>query len=289
MQPSRNELNGGRETTFATDVADGVASEAAPDIREFLLPGTGLSALLIHGLTGTPYEMRYLGERLTAAGIRSHGVRLAGHCGKPEDLGATDYSAWYRSAVDGFERLRDYGDPIVVVGLSMGALLAARLALDQPEAVLAVAMLAPAFVLPRNIELTIRLLKPFARYAERLYLHKDGPSDVYDAGARRVHPGLRLIPVKAVLSLNELSASLRPRLGQLKQPTLVIHSRRDHTCPYNQNVNLLMKRLGSTNKRLVALQESFHVISVDNEKDRVADEVVDFVSGFRVASQSRAV
>ena len=49
-----------------------------------------LSALLVHGLTGTPYEMRYLGERLAAQGIRVRGVRLAGHATAPEDLGKAD-------------------------------------------------------------------------------------------------------------------------------------------------------------------------------------------------------
>ena len=42
----------------------------AVDLGDFLIPGRGLSALLIHGLTGTPYEMRYLGDHLAAAGIR---------------------------------------------------------------------------------------------------------------------------------------------------------------------------------------------------------------------------
>lgn len=262
------------------DNADSGPALPLPDISEFLFPGAGLSALLLHGLTGTPYEMRYLGEQLAAAGIRAHGVRLAGHCGRPEELGASDHGAWYKSAVDGFERLRAFGDPIVVVGLSMGALLATRLALDQPEAVAAVAMLAPAFVLSRNVELTIRLVRPFARWTERIYVHKDSPSDVHDAGARRVHPGIRLMPVRAVLSLNELSGYVRPRLGQLKQPVLLIHSRRDHTCPFDANVNLLMRRLGSLTKHLIPLEESFHVITVDNEKDRVATEVVDFIGGF---------
>jgi carboxylesterase len=56
---------------------------AAVDINEFFFPGEGVSALLVHGLTGTPYEMRYLGERLTARGVRVRGVKLAGHASAP--------------------------------------------------------------------------------------------------------------------------------------------------------------------------------------------------------------
>jgi carboxylesterase len=120
----------------------------AIDTNEFFFPGSRVSALLIHGLSGTPFEMRYLGERLAASGARVCGVRLAGHAGTPEELGGATHAQWYESVVEGFERLHRYGDPVVVVGLSMGAVLAARLAADQGEAVAGVVMLAPAFLLP---------------------------------------------------------------------------------------------------------------------------------------------
>src|SRR2546421_12161082 len=83
------------------------------DTSEFFLPGSGLSALLIHGLTGTPYEMRLLGERLGAAGVRVQGIRLAGHGGGPEQLGQVTHANWYESVVEGFERLRAFDEPNV--------------------------------------------------------------------------------------------------------------------------------------------------------------------------------
>src|SRR5215472_9190657 len=105
-------------------------TEPIADTSEFFFPGAGRSVLLIHGLSGTPFEMRYLGERLAAAGVRICGVRLAGHAGGAEELGAATRVQWYESAVEGFERLHRFGDPVAVAGLSMGALLAARLAAD---------------------------------------------------------------------------------------------------------------------------------------------------------------
>ena len=104
--------------------------------------------------------MRSLGERLTAAGVRVHGIRLAGHGGGPEELGDVTHANWYESVVEGFERLRAYDEPNVVIGLSMGAVLAARLAIDQREAVSAVVMLAPAFYLPFWTRTALRLLRP---------------------------------------------------------------------------------------------------------------------------------
>ncbi len=249
--------------------------------NEFFLPGSGLSALLVHGLTGTPYEMRYLGERLTAAGVRVHGVRLAGHGGGPEELGAVTRANWYESVVDGFERLRAYDEPNVVIGLSMGAVLAARLAIDQGEAVSAIVMLAPAFYLPFWTRTALRLLRPSINIANRVYIHQQGGSDIHDAGARLIHPSNRLMPLRAALDLIELSDQVRAKLPELVQPTLVIHSRRDHTCPFNNNTEFLMNHLGCADKRLVALDESFHVITVDSERERVAQETLDFILPFR--------
>jgi carboxylesterase len=89
------------------------------------------------------------------------------------------------------------------------------------------------------------------------------------------------MPLRAALNLIELSDQVRARLAEVVQPTLVIHSRLDHTCPFNSNTEFLMDHLGCADKRLVALDESFHVITVDSERERVAQETLDFVLPFR--------
>ncbi|MGH7906255.1 MAG: alpha/beta hydrolase, partial [Candidatus Binataceae bacterium] len=197
------------------------------DTDEFLFPGAGLSVLLIHGLTGTPYEMRYLGEHLAAAGIRAMGTRLAGHGGAPEELGAVTYNDWYESVVEGFERLRSFGDPIVVVGLSAGAVLGARLAEDQGEAVAGLVLLAPAFFLPMWIRAALTVASSCGSWARRIYMQGRG-SDIHDTAAREIHPSNHLMPLSAPLALIELSAMVRSRLGKIMQPVLIIQSRRDH-------------------------------------------------------------
>ncbi len=254
------------------------------DTSEFSFPGSGVSALLIHGLSGTPYEMRYLGERLAESGARVCGVRLAGHAGAPEELGAATAARWYESVVEGFERLRQYGEPNVVIGLSMGSVLAARLAADQREALSGVVMLSPAFFLPRWVRGALKIVRALGPLANRIYLRSSG-SDIHDDAARAAHPSSRLLPLTAVFELLELSTMVRPRLGRITQPALIIHSRRDHTCPMKKNVDFLLTHLGSVQKRAVILDRSFHVITVDSEKERVAAEVADFVSAFRAGAQ----
>ncbi len=77
-------------------------------------------------------------------------------------------------------------------------------------------------------------------------------------------------------------------LPRVMQPALVMHARRDHTCPMRKNVDYAMRHLGSSEKRAIELEESYHIITVDGEKERVAGEVAGFVEQFRVAPQKRA-
>jgi len=252
------------------------------DTAEFFFPGSGVSALLIHGLTGTPYEMRYLGERLAAAGVRVRGVRLAGHADSPEALGATTQDNWYESVVKAFEELRGYGDPNVVVGLSAGAVLGARLAADQRDDVSALAMLAPALFLSTPTMLALKAVSILGPLAHRIYLRSDSGSDIHDQSARLIHPSVRLMPLSAPVELMKLSALVRAeKLSHITQPTLVMHSRNDHTCPCAKNVDYLMEHLGTPHKRAVLLDESFHVITVDSDKDHVAAEVIEFTTAMR--------
>lgn len=251
------------------------------DTSEFFFDGAGLSALLIHGLTGTPYEMRYLGERLAAGGIRVRGVRLAGHASAPEDLGRVTHENWYESVVRGLEELRVYGDPNIVIGLSCGAVLAARLAEDQPEAVAGLVMLAPAFFLPWRQTAALKAVSLLGSVTRSLYLHNDRGSDIHDQSAVLIHPTCKLMPLSAPIELLKLSAIARSALSRIHQPSLIMHSINDHTCPAKKNVDYLMQRLGSAQKRAVMLDESYHVITVDSDKDRVVSEVMGFMDQFR--------
>jgi carboxylesterase len=264
---------------------DEVPPSADPriDTREFSLPGNRAGALLIHGLSGTPYEVRYLGERLAAAGVRVRGVKLAGHAAEPEDLAASTHESWYESVVRAFEELRRGGEPNLAIGLSAGAVLAARLASDQREAVAGLVMLAPAFFLPRPATAVLKMLGVVGLPLQSLFLYSSEGSDIHDAAARRIHPSSRLMPLSAPINLLELSAIVRPMLPRITQPALVIHARQDHTCPLQKNVGYVMRNLGSARKKSVVLEDSFHVITVDSEKERVADEVLSFVAQFHAA------
>ena len=99
---------------------------------DYLLEGGRSGVLLIHGLTGTPNEMRWVGQGLNRAGFTVYGMQLAGHCGTEDDLLNTHWRDWYQSVCAAADQMRDRVDHLFVAGLSMGAILALKLAVDRP-------------------------------------------------------------------------------------------------------------------------------------------------------------
>src|SRR6266849_6516413 len=84
--------------------------------------------LLVHGITGSPAEMRPLVRKLTAKGFSVACPQLAGHCSSLSALKQTSWHDWYGSIENALFTLRERCDTVFVSGLSMGALLALRLA-----------------------------------------------------------------------------------------------------------------------------------------------------------------
>jgi carboxylesterase len=97
--------------------------------------GDGRGVLCLHGMTGTPFEVRPIGEALGGNGYSVEVPLLAGHGGSLRDLATTQWPDWLASAERAMDQLRrNVGDrPIAIVGFSMGGLLALRLARTYPD------------------------------------------------------------------------------------------------------------------------------------------------------------
>jgi carboxylesterase len=221
--------------------------------------------------------MRFLGERLAEAGHTVSAVRLAGHGTRAEDLERAGWRDWYASAQEGLDEVAARCSQVVTIGLSMGALLALQLAHDRPRQVHGLVLLSSALRLANRWSWLSSGLRPFTPLLPRgvRFVRKYG-SDIADPEARRVQPGYGLIPIRSVAELAALQRRVLRILPRIEQPAFAVHARQDHTAPL-VNVDLLGRMPNL--REVVLLDESFHVISVDLEREVVADAVVRFVNG----------
>lgn len=233
------------------------------------------AVLLVHGFTGSPFEMRLVGEALYAQGYTVYGPRLAGHCDTAAALCATSFSDWVDSVEQAFEIFRPTVERLVVCGLSLGGLITLELARRRPAQIDAIAVLAAPLWLSRPVELAISLTRRLGRIPA-VTLPKLAGSDVADPTMRarnNLAQGAIGLPIPAVLELRSFMDHVHQHAAEVRVPTLLMHSRRDHTAPYACMAEL-ERLIGPGRTRAISLERSFHVITIDVERAQVIDAVV---------------
>ena len=246
--------------------------------REFELPGGPDAALLLHGLTGSTYEMSHVARRLARDGVRCLAPLMAGHGGPAAALAGLPWPRWVEKARLDLDRLRGARRRFVV-GCSMGALVACELAHEAPESVDALVLLSPAL----ELRLTGRLGALLGAFPalRGVVLPKRAGSDVADPEARRRNPCMDGLPLAAVAELSALAREVGAELPGIAAPSLVIAGAHDHTVTL-AGARRMARRLGGGASRLVVLERSWHLVGVDVERDRCAEEVASFLAGLPV-------
>ena len=255
---SAAELNGAEEVD-----AD------AFDLRPSSEGANGAAALCLHGLTGTPYEVRPVAEALVARGVRARGPWMAGHEEGVEALARTSWQSWVEVARSELAALQAEHDRVFLVGMSMGGLVSLKLA--ETEEIDAIVVIGTPLVLPPPIPQILPLLRRFVSTRSK----KDG-SDIREPAARARHPSLPLMPLSAVAELISLQSQVIPDLAQIRAPILVAHGRLDQTAR-PRDAKRILEEVGSRDKELFYLERSGHVATVDYDGPALARAVADFL------------
>jgi carboxylesterase len=230
---------------------------------------TGAAALCLHGLTGTPWEVRPIAEALVARGVRARGPYVAGHEGGPRLLASTSRHAWLARAREELARLRAEHDRVFLVGVSLGGLLSLRLAQSAPvEGIVVVGV-------PLVLRSPLPQLIPLARHL--FAFRKKRGFDIRDPAAEARHPSLPAMPLDSVVQLIALQGEVLPDLGKIRSPILVAHGRLDATAR-PRDAERLHAEVGSTEKELFFLERSGHVATVDYDGPALARAAADFLS-----------
>lgn len=223
--------------------------------------------------------MRPLGEALAGRGFPVRAVRLAGHGTDVADLMRTRWTDWVASASEGLDRLTRDCPHVAIAGMSMGALLALHLAASRPRDVSALVLCGTPL---RLRDTRLRLLGAFggipvlSSWLRTMALPKTRGPDISDAGVRAASTSYKAMPLNGVIELLRLQAVVRHELSRVTQPALLLQGRHDHNVPFD-NLELLRRSLGSRDVATRVLDRSWHVVTLDVERDLVATLAGDFL------------
>jgi carboxylesterase len=240
--------------------------------------------LCLHGITGTPFEVRPFAEAFGRAGYSVEVPMLAGHGETLAELARSTWADWLASAEAKLDALqtRVHGRPVAICGFSMGGLLALRLARLFPERIAALVVMCTPLRLRRfqvgAIRAVTRLPIDFGRWSAASVPKPNG-SDVSIPEMRHGNPGLPAFPIAALKQLFELMDVVRAELPAVRTPTLVVHARHDHVVPMDDSLELTGS-LGSELIERLWLERSFHVIGLDVESAVAVEAATSFVRRF---------
>lgn len=265
----------------------------------FRIKGGKVGVLLIHGLCGTPAELRFVASGLGRAGYTVHCPLLAGHGGSRKDLVKAGWKDWYRSAETALIELRKECDTVIVGGLCLGALISMQLAANHPEKVQGTTLLSPTiwangWAMPWTAKffdlVHARWFANLLHFADAQSLGiKDGRIRDFVRTALATSDGSDLgsagTPGVTVLEHRRLGNAARKIAGKITQPTLIMHSREDDYAALDNATFLQSKIAGTVD--LVVLDDSYHMITLDKQRHVVVERTLAFID--QVVSAIKAV
>ncbi len=237
--------------------------------------GTGRAAVVLHGFTGSPYDVQPLAESLAARGcavelplLRGHGDGVPGVMAATRDQWRDDVDAACARAA-----ARAQTDTVGVVGLSMGALLALDAAYRLPSVQRVASLAAPLSLSAPARALARIAVTSDARWLRELVWPKFGGNDI---STRERLPGPRGIPFAALWQLGELIDEVRAQLSRVTCPLLILHAHQDHTAT-PESALVIASNAGSASIELEIVERGFHVITRDVDAADVARRVTSFL------------
>ena len=252
--------------------------------RSFTIGDGRTGFLLIHGLGGTPLELKFVAKGLARAGFTVHCPQLAGHCGDEADLLATDWRDWYATVEAGLDTLRQRCDTVIAGGLSMGAVMALHLAAQRRDEVLyAPTLWHDGWAMPWSVFwLQFGILSAIGhRLLARFYSFTEvEPYGIKDPAIRAVvlsamtsgdttRAGILVTPGESIYQHCELVDVVKRELKSIAAPAVLIQARDDDMASLKNSEYLQRHLRGPVST--VILDDSYHIVTVDRQRDLVIE------------------
>lgn len=256
----------------------------------FYWEGTnGKGALLVHGLTGGPAEMKFVGKHLHKRGFTVYAPTLPGHCQDEKSLLRTKFEDWLGGLRDSLLDFTKKVKEVHAAGICVGGGLALYLTHTEPKLLKNVVIYSATlnydgwnipFYYPwahHGIPLLVKL--PFLK---RLGFTEAAPYGIKSERVRKavmsngsaIEGALASFPMGALYENYRLNKALEKALPLMQTPTLLIHAKEDDVS-HPRNADRIRKLHGGRCE-VVLLDDSYHMLHIDQERHKVADLTADF-------------
>jgi carboxylesterase len=249
------------------------------------------AALLIHGLSGNPLEMQYLAKRLRQAGYATFVPHFKGYGfgGRSDPFATGTWRQWRAQVLDHFDELSRRYRSVSVSGLCIGAVLALDLAAERPGRVTALSLLATTLAYDGWSIPWYYFLAPLAYHTPLRYRYsyrERHPYGVKNESLRKwiaremsekttSIAGASSLPMTAVYEAKRLIRHVRGALSSVTAPALVVHAKEDDVASL-KSAEFVLENIGTDDVDFVLLRDSYHIVTLDNEKELVANETIRF-------------
>ena len=242
-------------------------SKIIPGAEDFFYEGGNVGILVIHGFTGSTQSIHYFGKGLADAKFTVLAPRLTGHGISPEEMEKAEFKDWLQDVEEALDELRLHADKIFVAGLSMGGALTLYLA-ENYDDILGIITINAAIDMP-DLE---RLYQ--SAYSKELKFVSGIGSDIKKPDVTEL--AYDKTSVKSMRELIRLMKKVREDLANIHCPALIFSSTTDHVVPPSNSATIY-QQIQSTDKTLIKLHDSFHVATLDNDRDLIIKKSIDFI------------
>ena len=260
-------------------------------MKQIELTGSEHAVLLIHGLQGVPTEVQALAKRLHKAGYT---VRVPHFKGYGYTAGDTPYSVtlwrdWHNQVLLELRDLKRQYKTVSIGGLCIGAVLALSVAAEAGAEISGLSLLATTLFYDGWSIPWYRFMLPLGYYTPFRYLYSYREREPFGLKNEQLRrwvaremshktssiAGASNLALPAIHEAELLIKSVKRSLPKVTVPALIIHAVEDDVST-PRSADFVVNHIGSDKVQKILLHDSYHIITMDNERELVADETIKF-------------
>lgn len=260
-------------------------------MKPITLAGGEHAVLLIHGLQSSPVEMQPLAKQLNQSGYTVHVPHIRGYGYKHGDdaHSITHWEDWHATVLAEFNALKRSYETVCVGGLCIGAVLSLSIAAELGDEVTALSLLATTLYYDGWSIPWYRFLLPIGYYTPFRYIYSYREREPFGLKNKQLRKwvaremeykdssiaGASKLALPAIHEAELLIRSVKQSMRRITAPALIMHAVEDDIST-PRSAQFVASNIGSKIVECIMLHDSYHMLTIDNEREQVAADTIRF-------------